>query len=90
MKEVMKIQMIKKEKYCEKIEEEVVTLRVKIVKISKNVEEREIPTSSVKKFEEKCYMLLERKNEEKDKIYGEIIRGPIKKKECKPSKENIS
>jgi hypothetical protein len=33
--------------------------------------------------------LLERKNEEKAKSYGEVIRGPIKKEECEPSKENI-
>jgi hypothetical protein len=32
---------------------------------------------------------LERKNEEKDKSYAEIIRDPIKKEECNPSKENI-
>jgi len=36
----MKIQMMKKEEYCEKLEEEVVTLRVKVFNLSKNVEER--------------------------------------------------
>jgi hypothetical protein len=89
MKEVMKIQMMKKEEDCEKLEEEVVTLRVKVVKLNKNVEERGSSTPSVKKVEEKCYRLLERKNEEKAKSYAEIIKGPIKKEECEPSKENI-
>jgi hypothetical protein len=56
--ELMKIQMIKKEEECEKLEEEVVTLRVKVVKLSKNTEERESSTSSVKKDEEKCYRFL--------------------------------
>jgi hypothetical protein len=32
---------------------------------------------------------LERKNEENDKSCVEVIRGSIKKEECKPSKENI-
>jgi hypothetical protein len=41
----MKIQMMKKEEEVEKLEEEVVTLRVKVIKLSKNVEERETPTS---------------------------------------------
>jgi hypothetical protein len=87
--EVMKIQMMKKEEDCEKLEEEVVTLRVKVVKLNKNTEERESSTSSVKKVEGKCYRLLERKNEEKDKSYAEVIKGPIKKEECEPSKKNI-
>jgi hypothetical protein len=51
----MKIQMMKKEEDCEKLKEEIVTLRIKIFKLSKNSEEREISTSSVKKAEEKCY-----------------------------------
>jgi hypothetical protein len=38
MEEVMKIQMMKKEEYCKKLEEEVVTLRVEVVKLGKNVE----------------------------------------------------
>jgi hypothetical protein len=46
-------------------------------------------TPPVKKVEEKCYRLLERKNEEKAKSYVEVIKGPIKKEECNPSKENI-
>jgi hypothetical protein len=74
----MKIQMMKKEEECENVEEEVVTLRVKVFKLSKNTEERESSTSSVKKAEEKCYMFLERKNEEKTKSYVEIIKGPTK------------
>jgi hypothetical protein len=85
----MKTQMMKKEEYCEKLEEEVVTLRVEVVNLNKNVEERGSSTPPVKKVEEKCYRLLERKNEEKAKSYVEVIRGPIKKEECKPSKENI-
>jgi predicted TIM-barrel fold metal-dependent hydrolase len=44
MKEFMNIQMIKKEEEVEKIEEEVVTLRVKIIKLRKNIEERETST----------------------------------------------
>jgi hypothetical protein len=47
--EVMKIHMMKKEEECEKVEEEVVTLRVKVFKLNKNIEERESSTSSVKK-----------------------------------------
>jgi hypothetical protein len=35
--EVMKIQMMKKEEEVEKLEEEVVTLRVKIIKLNKNI-----------------------------------------------------
>jgi hypothetical protein len=32
--------MMKKEEYCERLEEEVVTLRIKFFKLSKNTEER--------------------------------------------------
>jgi hypothetical protein len=42
----MKIQMKKKEEDCEKLEEEVVMLRIKVVKLSKNIEETS--TSSLK------------------------------------------
>jgi chromosome segregation ATPase len=87
--EVMKIQMMKKEEEVEKLEEEVVTLRVKIVKLNKNVEERETSTSSVKEVEEKSYRLPEGKNEEKPKSYAEVIKGSMKKEECKPLKKNI-
>jgi hypothetical protein len=89
IKEVMKIQVMRKEEYCEKLEEEVVTLRVKVVKLSKNIEERGSSTPLVRKVEDKCYRLLERKNEEKVKSYAEIIRGHMKKKEHEPSKDNI-
>ena len=71
----MKIHMMKKEEDCEKLEEEVVTLRVKVVKIKKNIEEKGSSTPPVKKFEEKCYRLLERKNEEKVKNYANILKG---------------
>jgi len=80
----MKIEMVKKEEYCENLEEEVVALRVKIVKLSKNIEEKESSTSSENKFEGKCYMLLKRKNEEKANSYVEFINQFIKKEECKP------
>jgi hypothetical protein len=73
-KEVMKIQMMKKEEEVDKIEEEIVTLRVKIVKLNKNVEERETSTSSVKKVEEKHSRLPERKNQEKGKSYAEVLK----------------
>jgi hypothetical protein len=86
-KEVMKIQMKKKEEDCEKLEEEVVMLRVKVVKLSKNIEEAS--TSSVKIVEEKCHRSSKRKSEEKPKSYAEVIKGSIKKEECKPLKKNI-
>jgi hypothetical protein len=89
MKEFMKIQMMKKEEYCEKLEEEVVTSRIKVVNLSKNIKERRSSTPSIDKFEEKCYRLLERRNEEKAKSYEKIIRSHIKKEESEPSKENI-
>jgi hypothetical protein len=38
--EVMQIQIIKKENECENLEEEVVTLRFQVVKLSKSTEER--------------------------------------------------
>jgi hypothetical protein len=87
--EVMNIQMMKKEEECEKLEEEVVTLRVKVVKLNKNTKEREKISSLANKDDEKCYKLLERKNEEKIKSYAEVIKGPTKKEECDPSKKNI-
>jgi hypothetical protein len=65
MEEVINIQMMKKEEDCEKLEKEVITLRVEVVKFNKNVEERGSSTSPVKKVEEKFYRFLERKNEEK-------------------------
>jgi hypothetical protein len=80
----MKIQMKKKEEDCEKLEEEVFMLRVKVVKLSKNVEEAS--TSSVRKLEEKCHRLPEKKNEEKPKSYAKVIKGSMKKEECKPQR----
>jgi hypothetical protein len=50
-------------------------LRVKIIKLSKNIEDRETPKSSTKKVEEKHFRLPERKNEEKSKSYAEVIKG---------------
>jgi hypothetical protein len=38
----MKIQMIKKEEYCEKLEEEVVTLRVEVDKLNKNLKSSQV------------------------------------------------
>jgi hypothetical protein len=40
MKEVMKIHMMNKEKEVEKLEEDFFTLRDKVIKLSKNVEEK--------------------------------------------------
>jgi hypothetical protein len=74
MEEVMKIQMMKKEEDVEKTGEEVVTLRVTIFNINKNVEEKETSTSSKKKIEEKHSRLPERKNEEKGKSYVELLK----------------
>jgi hypothetical protein len=61
-KDVMKSQIMKKKEEVEKIEEEVVTLISKIVKLNQNVEETETSTSIVDN-EEKNSMLLEKKNE---------------------------
>jgi hypothetical protein len=65
----MKSQIMKKE-------EEVVTLRVKIVKLNKNVEETKTSTSVVEN-EEKQFTLLEKKNEENRKSYAEVLKGRI-------------
>jgi hypothetical protein len=72
--EVMMIQMMKEEEEVEKIEEEVVTLRFKIVKLSKNVEERETFASLVENVEEKHSRFPEKKNEEKGKSYAELLK----------------
>ena len=40
--EVIKIQMIKKEKECEKLEEEVVSLRVQVNKLNKNLKSSQV------------------------------------------------
>jgi hypothetical protein len=86
-KEVMKIQMKKKEEDCENLEEVVVLLRVKVVKIGINIEEASTPSVNI--FEEKCHRSSEGKSEEKPKSYVEAIKGSIKKEECKPLKKNI-
>jgi hypothetical protein len=65
----MKSRVMKKEEEVENIEEEVITLRVKIVKLNKNVEEIETSTSVVEN-EEKHSTLLEKKNEENRKSYA--------------------
>jgi hypothetical protein len=54
-------------------------LRVKIVKLNKNVEERETSTSLVKEVEEKSFRLSEGENEENPKSYADIIKGSMKK-----------
>jgi chromosome segregation ATPase len=73
-KEVMKIHMMKKEEEGEKIEEEVVTLRSKIFKLNKNVEETTTSTSTIEN-EEKLSRVSEKKNEEKSKSYAEVLKG---------------
>ena len=70
----MKSQLIKKEEEVEKIEEEVVTLRSKIVKLNKNVEETKTSTLVIEN-EEKNSRLLEKKNEENRKSYAEVLKG---------------
>jgi hypothetical protein len=65
---------MKKEEEVDNIEEEVVTLRVKIVKVNKNVEEIETSTSVVEN-EEKHSTLLENKNEENRTSYAEVLKG---------------
>jgi hypothetical protein len=73
--------MMKKEEEVENIEEEVVTLRVKVIQLSKNVKETKASTSSIE--------VPERNNEEKPKTYAKAIKGLMKKEECKPLKKNI-
>jgi hypothetical protein len=70
----MKNQIMKKEEEVENLEEEVVTLRVKIVKLNKIVEETET-SMSVLENEEKHSTLLENKNEQNRKSYAEVIKG---------------
>jgi hypothetical protein len=50
-------------------------LRIKIFKLSKNVEETETSTSSVENVEEKPSRLLEKKDEEMSKSYEKGIKG---------------
>jgi hypothetical protein len=73
-KESMKSQILKKEEEVEKPEEEVVTLKSKIVK--KNVEEIETSTP-VTENEEKHSRFIEKNNEEK---YKELCRSTQMKK----------
>jgi uncharacterized protein YhaN len=70
----MKSQIMKKEEEVEKLEEEVVTLRSKIGKLNKNVEETETSTSVIEN-EEKHSRLLENNNEENRKSYAEVLIG---------------
>jgi len=64
----------KEEEEVEKLEEEVVMLRVKVFKLSKNVEETKTSTSIVEN-EENHSKLTEKKNEEKSKSYAKVIKG---------------
>jgi hypothetical protein len=65
---------MKKEEEGENLEEEVVTLRVKIEKLNKKVKETEKFTSIVEN-EEKHSTLLEKKNEENRKSYAKLLKG---------------
>jgi hypothetical protein len=58
-----------------KLEEEVVTLRVKIFQLRNNVEETKKSTSSVENVEEKHSKLPKNKNKEKSKSYAEVLKG---------------
>jgi hypothetical protein len=69
IEEVMKSQIMKKEEELEKLEEEVVTLRSKAVKVNKNVEETETSTSVIEN-EEKHSRLIEKNIEENRKSYA--------------------
>jgi len=73
-KEVMKSQIMKKEEEVDNLEEEVVTLRFKIIKLNKNIEETETSTSVVEN-KQKHSTLLEKKNEENRKSYAEVLKG---------------
>jgi hypothetical protein len=70
----MKSQIMKKEEEVENLEEEVVILRSKIIKLNKNVEETKTSTSVIEN-EEKHSRLLEKKNEENRKSYAEVLKG---------------
>jgi hypothetical protein len=45
------------------------------VNTNKSIEKKENSTQPVKKVEEKCSRFPERKNEEKDKNYADILKG---------------
>jgi hypothetical protein len=70
----MKYEIMKKEEEVENLEEEVITLRFKIVKLNKNAEETETSTSVVE-TEDKHSTLLEKKNEENRKSYAKVLKG---------------
>jgi chromosome segregation ATPase len=72
-KEVIKSQIMKKEEEVEKLEQEAVTFRNKIVNLNKNVEEIKTSTSVIEN-EEKHSRLLEKKNEENRKSYAEVLK----------------
>jgi hypothetical protein len=72
----MKSQIMKKEEEVENLEEEIVTMRSKIIKLNINVEETETSTSIVEN-ENKHSRLLEKKNEENRKSYAEVLKGRI-------------
>jgi hypothetical protein len=65
---------MKKEEEVEKLEEDFFTLRSKIVKLNKNIEETETSTSVIEN-EEKHSRLLEKKNEANRKSYAEVLKG---------------
>ena len=70
----MKYHIINKEQEVDNLEEEVVTLRIQIINIRKNIEETKT-FASVVENEEKHSTLLEKKNEENRKSYAEVIKG---------------
>jgi hypothetical protein len=65
---------MKKEEEVENLEEEVVTLRVKIDKLNKKFEETETSTLVVEN-EEKHSTLLEKTNEENRNSYTKVLKG---------------
>jgi chromosome segregation ATPase len=70
--EVMKSQIMNKEEDVEKLEEKIVILRSKILKLNKNVEETKTSTLVIEN-EEKHSRFLEKKNEENRKSYVEVL-----------------
>jgi hypothetical protein len=70
----MESQIMKKEEEVDNLEEEVVTLRVKVIKLNKNVEETKTSTPIIEN-EDKHSRLLEQKNEENIKSYAEVLKG---------------
>jgi hypothetical protein len=66
--------MMKKEEEVDKLEEEVVTLRIKVIKINRNIEERETSIYSVENVEETPSRSLEKKNEEETKSCVEVLK----------------